>query len=173
VISANPVSAPPKRTFWQRRFRDPVVAQLTQGITPNKIALTFAVGSACALFPILGTTTLLCFLAALLLRLNQPIIHLLNQVLWPAHIPVMYVCIRSGERLFRAPPISFDVVRMNELFWSQPGEFFRQFGATGLHAIIAWCLFAPPFTGFIYLLSAPLLRRLARRVTKTPSARAA
>ncbi|MGC4071325.1 MAG: DUF2062 domain-containing protein [Nibricoccus sp.] len=59
-----------KRNFWQRRVRDPLVAQLTQGITPEKIALTLAVGTACALFPIIGMTTLLCALAAIALRLN-------------------------------------------------------------------------------------------------------
>ena len=39
----------PRRTFWQTRVRDPIVAQLTQGITPEKIALTIAIGSALAL----------------------------------------------------------------------------------------------------------------------------
>jgi uncharacterized protein (DUF2062 family) len=63
-VSHDPVavSPSPQRTFWQRRVRDPIVLQLTQGITPEKIALTVAIGSAIGLFPIIGTTSLLCFL---------------------------------------------------------------------------------------------------------------
>lgn len=155
--------APIKRSFWQRRIRDPILAQLTQGITPQKIALTFAVGSACALFPILGTTTILCIAAAIALKLNQPLIHLLNQLLWPAHIPVMYGCIRLGETLFSAPRVSFDVVRMTGLFWEHPTQFFHQFGATAFHAIVAWTLLAPFFIAAIYFIVLPLTRRLARK----------
>ena len=155
--------APVKRTFWQRRVLDPILAQLTQGITPQKIALTFAVGSACALFPILGTTTLLCIAAAIALKLNQPLIHILNQLLWPAHIPVMYGCIRLGETLFNAPRISFDAVRMTELFWEHPTQFLHQFGATAFHAIIAWTLLAPFFIAAVYFIALPLTRRLARK----------
>ena len=141
----------------------PVLAQLTQGITPEKIALTFAVGSACALFPILGTTTILCIAAAIVLKLNQPLIHVLNQLLLPAYIPVMYACIRLGEVLFGAPPISFNIVRMTELFWNHPMDFLHQFGATALHAVVAWCLLAPIVGAAIYFTALPLTRRLARR----------
>jgi uncharacterized protein (DUF2062 family) len=161
--SLPPATAAPKRSFWQRRLLDPILAQLTQGITPQKVALTIAVGSACALFPILGTTTLLCIGAAIALKLNQPLIHLLNQLLWPAHIPVMYACIRLGETLFNAPRISFDVVRMTELFWEHPTQFGHQFGATAFHAIVAWCLLAPIFITAVYAIALPLTRRLARQ----------
>jgi uncharacterized protein (DUF2062 family) len=147
--------------------RAPILAQLTQGITPEKIALTFAVGSACALFPILGTTTVLCIAAAIVLKLNQPLIHVLNQLLWPAHIPVMYGCIRLGETLFGAPRISFNIVRMTELFWHHPADFLHQFGATALHAVVAWCLLAPVFGAAVYFVSLPLTRRLARKKSLT------
>ena len=141
----------------------PVLAQLTQGITPEKIALTFAVGSACALFPIFGTTTLLCTAAAIVLKLNQPLIQVLNQLLLAAYFPVMYLCIRFGETLLGAPRVSFDIARMNDLFWHAPREFLQQFGATALHAVLAWCLLAPVFGAAIYFATLPLLRRFAQR----------
>jgi uncharacterized protein (DUF2062 family) len=143
--------------------RDPILAQLTQGITPEKISLTFAVGTACALFPIFGTTTVLCTAVAIVLKLNQPLIQVLNQLLWAAYFPVMYVCIRFGETILGAPRVSFDIARMNDLFWNSPREFLQQFGATALHAVFAWCLLAPLFGAVIYALALPLIRRLARR----------
>ncbi len=163
-----PPSHPPEvsvstRSFWQRRVRDPIRAQLVQGITPKKVALTLAVGGACALFPIFGTTTLLCIAAGIALKLNQPIIHLLNQLLWPAHIPVMYLCIRLGEYLFRAPRLTFDLHALSVLFREQPRQFFEQFGLTALHAIAGWCVLAPPFVALVYALAYPLTNRFVRK----------
>lgn len=161
-IPANPSSTTPPRTFWQRRVRDPIVAQLTQGITPEKIALTLAVGAACALFPILGATTLLCFLAGIALRLNQPLIQLINQLFWPLHVGAIYGCVRLGETLFHAPHASLNIPHMSRQFRDHPGDFWREFGATGLHAIGAWIILAPFFIAAVYYLTRPFLREIAR-----------
>src|ERR1700722_17675930 len=45
------------RALWRRRVLELAMAQLRQGITPRKIALTIALGVTLGLFPILGTTT--------------------------------------------------------------------------------------------------------------------
>lgn len=141
-------------------MRDPIVAQLTQGITPEKIALTLAVGSAFALFPILGTTTLLCFLVAIALRLNQPIVQLINQALWPAHIPAIYGCVRLGEAIFGAPRAHFSIHHMNDLLWSEPRLFLHQFGLTALYAVVAWAVLAPFYITVIYYITLPITRRV-------------
>ena len=159
-------AASPTRTFWQRRFRDPVIAQLTQGITPEKIALTLAIGSSCALFPIIGTTTLLCFLVALLLRLNQPIIQLLNQVLWPVQVSAIFACVHLGETVTGAPRVSFSLTRMSQLFWDSPVKFFNEFGATALHAVVGWTLVAPFYIAAVYYLTRPILRTVNRLRTE-------
>ena len=152
----------PPRTFWQRRVLDPVVAQLTQGITPEKIALTIAVGSALALFPILGTTTLLCFLAGIALRLNQPIIQAVNYLCTPIHIPLIYVCVRAGEWLFAAPQRPFKIRVVAKLLWEEPMRFFNEFGATGFHAIVIWAIFVPFWITTLYYTALPILREIAR-----------
>ena len=68
-----------------------------QGHTPEKIALSVALGITFGLFPIFGTTTLLCVVAAIALRLNHPAIQLANQVMYPLQIPLIVVFIRMGE----------------------------------------------------------------------------
>jgi len=158
---AEPAAAPP-RTFWQRRVLDPIVAQLTQGITPEKIALTIAVGSALALFPILGTTTLLCFLAGILLRLNQPIIQAVNYLCTPLHIPLIFGFVRAGEWLFAAPHHPFRIRLLAKLVWEEPVRFMHEFGATGFHAIVVWAFFAPFWTTLLYYTALPILREIAR-----------
>ena len=56
-MSDAPKDSPP--SFWQRRLIKPLRAQLTQGVTPDRLALTLAVGTTCSLLPFLGFTTLL------------------------------------------------------------------------------------------------------------------
>jgi uncharacterized protein (DUF2062 family) len=160
--SADPAGALPPRTFWQRRVLDPIVAQLTQGITPEKIALTIAVGSALALFPILGTTTVLCFLAGIALGLNQPIIQAVNYLCTPIHIPLIFVFVRAGEWLFAAPHHPFRIRLLAKLLWEEPGRFLHEFGATGVHAIVVWAFFAPFWTTLLYYIALPILREIAR-----------
>jgi uncharacterized protein (DUF2062 family) len=157
-----PVMAPLKRTLWQRRIADPVVEQLTQGITPEKIALTVAVGSACALFPVWGTTTLLCFLVALVLRLNQPIIQLLNWALVFLHVPVIFWLVQLGDFIFGAPHRKFNVHAMHELWRTDRIEFFDKFGAIVLHATVAWALLAPFFIVLCYYPLVPVMRAIDR-----------
>lgn len=159
--SAAPTHAP-ARNFWQRRVRDPLVLQLTQGITPHKIALTVAIGSALALFPILGTTTLLCFLVGLMLRLNQPIIQLINQAFWPLHVPAIYACVRLGERLVGAPHVPFNLRHMRDLLWHEPAKFFHDFGLIAFHATIAWAILAPFYIAAVYYILVPVLRSINR-----------
>lgn len=160
-LSVTPTPTP-TRTFWQRRVRDPIVAQLTQGITPEKIALTIAVGSALALFPILGTTTLLCFLVGLALRLNQPIIQLINQAFWPIHIPVIFACVRFGEKIFGVRHEHLSIRAMRTQLWDEPARFFHDFGAVALHAVVAWAILAPVYVAAVYYVALPLMRGIAR-----------
>jgi uncharacterized protein (DUF2062 family) len=142
--------------------RDPIVAQLTQGITPEKIALTVAVGSAFALFPILGTTTLLCFLIAFALKLNQPITQLINQACWPIHVPAIYLGVRIGEGIFGVHGTRFNIWKMSHLFWNEPARFFHDFGAAALYATVAWAIMAPFYIAAVYYVSLPIMRGVTR-----------
>jgi uncharacterized protein (DUF2062 family) len=174
---ADPLPHPPPepaRTFWQRRVRDPIVAQLTQGITPEKIALTVAVGSAFALFPVLGTTTLLCFVMAWALRLNQPIVQIINQLLWPLHFPAIFGCIWLGETLFGAPHVHIGIrylKAMSEIIWNDPARFFHTFGLTVMYGVVAWAMLAPFYIVAVFYLALPIAREityLKHRAEHTP-----
>jgi uncharacterized protein (DUF2062 family) len=56
----------------------PLIDLLRQGISPKKLALTIALGFWLGVTPVLGSTTILCTLAAVALRLNLPAIQLVN-----------------------------------------------------------------------------------------------
>jgi uncharacterized protein (DUF2062 family) len=150
------------REAWQHRVVDVVLAQLRQGITPQKIALTVAMGITLGLFPVLGSTTVLCFLAGLMLKLNQPIIQLVNYVVYPLQVAGIYFFIRIGEWLTRSPPLQFSIAGLIQQFRAAPLHFLQEFGMTALRGVLAWTLMAPFAALAIYFLLLPVLRRLAR-----------
>ncbi|HEV7986263.1 MAG TPA: DUF2062 domain-containing protein [Steroidobacteraceae bacterium] len=160
------MNAPPAgwRGVWRRRVVEVMLAQLRQGITPRKIALTIALGFILGLFPILGTTTALCVLFGLILRLNQPIIQLVNWVAAPLQIPGIYFFIRVGEWLTHSAPISFSITALMLAFKASPIEFLKQYGTTGLRGVLAWLLIAPGIAAVLYAGSLPILKRLSRRL---------
>ena len=172
MTDANPTepTAPSRRKFWQRWGVDPVAKQLTQGVTPRKIALSIAVGSALALFPILGTTTTLCVIAGIVLGLNQPILQGVNALCAFVYFPLLPAFVWLGDTVLRSPPSSLNLALMISTFTHHPGQFFRQFGATALHAILGWTIVAPFWTVAVYLALLPALRAASRRMKPAAAA---
>lgn len=157
-------------SFWQRRIVAPIVAQLQQGITPEKIALTIALGMVLGIFPILGSTTLLCGLAAVWLRLNQPIIQLVNYFAYPLQLALIIPIYRGGEILFRQTPIPLSIPLIFERFKADFGQFLRDFGMIAVQGIVVWCLLAPVLVGVLYFVFRPFLRGLGARLQTSPAA---
>lgn len=160
-MSAPPASAPP--SFWQRRLLGPIRAQLTQGITPDQVTLTLAVSTACSLLPFLGFTSLLNLGVGIALRLNQPVMQTLNQLLGPLQLALILVYVRIGEMIWRAPPMPLSVSTLVRAFRDDPGGFLQRFGWTGIHAATAWLLSVPLIVGGLYYGLRPVVRRFARR----------
>ena len=180
-MAIDPTSASTPRTFWQRRVLDPVVAQLTQGITPEKIALTIAVGSALANFPLVGTMWL-CLLAGIILRLNQPIIQAVNIIFTPVHLLIVIPNLFYwGNKLFGVPqPRGGSMRNSAELMWNllihEPMTFFHRFGVLVFHATVVWAIIAPFWITVIYYSLRTTLREVVRvraEAAKTAAAKPA
>jgi uncharacterized protein (DUF2062 family) len=157
-MSAEPAPA----SWWQRRLVAPILAQLRQGITPDKIALTCALGAVIAVFPILGSTTLLCGLAAWGLRLNQPIIQLVNYLCYPLQFVLLIPFWRAGE-WFGAPHVSLSIPELMTRFESAPWPFIVEFAGVAAGGVAAWLVAAPVAVALLHFSLLPVLRRAAAR----------
>lgn len=147
-------------SLWQRYVLTPVLAQLRQGVSPDKIALTLALGVVVGVFPILGASTALCVVAGLWLRLNQPILQLVNYLVYPLQLALLLPFYRAGERLFGSDPVPlFSATELVERFRAGPAQFFADYGMVGLYGIAVWLLAAPICAAVLYL----ALRRLLPR----------
>lgn len=156
--------ATPKRGFWQRRLIDPIKQQLTQGVTPQRVSFSLALGTVCSLFPFLGFTSLLNLGVGLALRLNQPILQVLNQLLGPVQLIMILVYVKGGEFIWGATDQAFSVTDMISRFAELSiREFLAEFGWAGIHAFTAWILTAPVLFALVYLPLRPVIERLARR----------
>lgn len=151
------------RGFWQRRLIDPITRQLTQGVTPRKITFTLSLGTVCSLFPFLGLTSLLNLLVGLALKLNQPILQTLNQLLTPVHLAAIFLYVRLGEWIWHAEEHRFSVAELVQSFADLPfTEFLAKFGWMGVHAFTAWALTAPLLFFAVYAPLRPIIDRLAQ-----------
>jgi uncharacterized protein (DUF2062 family) len=159
-----PSGTPPPASWWRRRVVAPILALLTQGITPDRIAFTLAVGTACSLFPFLGFTSLLNLGVGLWLRLNQPLLQVLNQLLGPLQLALILAYVRLGEWVWRAEGDRFSVAEMLSFFREANfGDFLQRFGWAGVHAFTAWALTSPVLVLGIHWSLRPVMRRLASK----------
>ena len=154
--------------FFRRRIIRPILDLLRQGVTPEKIALSVALGAALGLFPALGWSTTLCAIAAIVLRLNLPAIQIVNYFVYPAQIALLVPFFRWGERLFRAPHFPISGPQILALFHAGTWVAIKLLWTTIWHAMVVWGMMAPLFVGLLYVILTPLLRRAMRKQAIQP-----
>lgn len=161
---------PPRRSFWKRRLGDPILALLTQGVTPDKVAATFAVGTAVSLFPFLGFTTTFNIGVGLWFRMNQPLLQAINYLLTPVHLVMILVYVRMGEWIWGAGEDRFSIGDMITTFRDDSiSQFIQRFGWAGIHAFTAWAITVPFIVAGLYYGLRPLMRHLAGLGASNPT----
>lgn len=150
-----------KRGFLHRRLIAPVGSLLTQGIAPEKIALSLAFGIGLGVFPVLGSSTLLCAAAALIFRLNLPAIQFVNYLIYPLQLVLLLPLIRLGEMLFRAAPLQLSLAQMLAMARADLPHALSVLWLAGVHAIAAWLLLGPPTILLLNFVLSRALRQIA------------
>ena len=152
------------REWVKRRLVRPIVELLTQGITPEKIALSIACGVVIGVFPALGWTTLLCFVVAVWFRLNVPAMQLVNYLAYPLQLAMLVPFLKAGEWLFRtrAPKLGTSLPQILAMVKTDAWHAIAVLWTATMHAIVVWALVAPAAVWVIYRVLAPVVRGLAR-----------
>src|SRR3954453_19919619 len=109
----------------RRKLVDPILELLRQGVTPEKLALSLAFGLGIGIFPVLGVSTVLCTVVAIVLRVNLPAIQLVNYLASPLQLALIIPFVRVGEPLLglKEQPLSIK-------------EGFRIMAEGVMHAIV-------------------------------------
>ena len=152
------------RGWLRRKIVDPALALLRQGMTPEKLALSITLGLALGVVPMLGSTSLLCFLAALLLGLNQPAIQLVNFVAYPLQLAMLVPFLRLGERLFGAPPMGLTPAQIVAMIRNDFGHAIITLWSATMHALVVWLGVGVAMLLLLYPLLTKVLRKASRRM---------
>ena len=155
--------------FFQRRLVSPLLQLLRQGVTPEKLALSVALGAIVAVVPVLGVSTVVCALLALWLRLNMPAIQIVNYLLTPVQLLLIIPFLRFGETLAGAPryPVTLDsglallshgILRAVRILWDAI-----------VHAALGWLVLAPLSAAILYVVLRHVFRRFAPARVALPS----
>jgi uncharacterized protein (DUF2062 family) len=150
-----------KLGFFHRRIVAPILALLTQGITPEKIALSLALGIVLGVFPVLGSTTVLCAAAALVFGLNLPAIQMVNWLIYPVQLFLLVPFLRLGEKLFRSAPLQFSLAQILNMMRAGLPHAVSTLWLAEVHAMVAWLLTGPPTIFLLYILLSRALRQVA------------
>lgn len=160
------IGGKPDGTWWQRRVVRPVLDELGKGMSVRRVAWTISLGVVLGVFPIMGSTTILCLMVGWLLKLNQAILQIFNLLLYPLHLALILVFIRLGERLYGAPLTTFSIPELVGKFKDSPLQFGRDFGMAAWHGISAWLVIAPLAAWLITLAVFPLVKKLAVEIAR-------
>ena len=148
------------RDLWKRRIVDPIFSLLKRGITPKQIALSIAFGVTLGIIPVLGSTTILCALAAFAFRLNLPAIQLINYLVYPLQILLLIPQYRAGEFLFNTEHLPLSLTQVTKLMKEDLWGTILFLWDTTWHAVLVWIILAPFAIAIIYYSLYPAIRRL-------------
>jgi len=138
--------------------------QLQQGLQPRQLALAVAVGATVGVLPVIWGTSILCFLLAYGLRLNQVIVQLANYLFFPLQILLFLPYLQGGEKLFHTELLPSNPALFFEQIQATPWAFLQQFWQINLQAVVAWLMTAPEVFLSVFSLSFLLISRLSRRI---------
>jgi uncharacterized protein (DUF2062 family) len=153
--------------FWRRRVLVPILDLLRQGITPEKIALSIALGITLGVTPVIGSTSILCFLAAVLFRLNVPAIQLVNYFVYPLQLALLIPFLRMGAWIFAARPLQISVSQVFQMIRSDAWSAIALLWTATMHALVAWLAIGSLGALMLYLILVPVLKRLSRSTPAT------
>ena len=153
-----------KNAWLYRKIFLPIIELLRQGITPEKIALSIALGVALGIFPVLGSTTILCAAAAVVLRLNLPAIQLVNYLIYPLQLVLFLPFLQAGSRITGAGPVTVSLKQVFGLIESDPWKLIKMLWGASLGAMAIWIVLSPVIVAAVYFTLTPALRRLRRGI---------
>jgi uncharacterized protein (DUF2062 family) len=147
-----------------RRIFDPLLALLSQGVSPDRLALCVAIGVVVGNIPILGISTILCTVIALAFRLNLPAIQIVQAAMAPTQLLLIIPFVRLGEWILRVPNQPLSIKEGLDLVAQGAGHAIVVLWDAILHAGFAWILVAPIAVFSVYKLLTPLFERAAEQI---------
>lgn len=150
-------------SWIRRRVLVPVLDLLKQGVTPPKVALCITIGAMVGVFPLIGTTMILCGAAAHILKLNPVAIQAVNYAVYPLQILLLVFFVRLGEWVTMSEPLPISPPEVLAMLKQGIMPTVVHFWQAILHSLLGWVIAAIPVGFGLYWLLMPILVRAAAR----------
>ena len=147
----------------------PIRTLLTQGLSPRLLALSLAVGLVVGIFPVLGTTTVLCTLFAAALRLNLVAVQTVHFLMTPVQLLLIIPFVRVGEWVLGRTPQPLSISEGLALIAQGAVTAVAVLWDAILHAMLGWLLLGPVLLAVAYVLLAQVLKSTQHRLPKPAS----
>lgn len=140
---------------------------LLEGFSPERLALSLALGFVLGCIPVVGVPTGLCVLVALSFRLNHPAIQAANYAAMPFQVALIAPLVKMGG--FFMPALAAQRRDFSMLLHSPialahaPGPALAQLGLMAGQALLAWLVIAAPVALVLTFMLTGVLRRVAER----------
>lgn len=148
------------KNWLYQKLVAPLIQLLKQGVTVETLAWSLAAGIVCCCFPVLGATSILCFIVAVVFRLNHVAIQLANYACYPLQILLIIPFLQMGNKIFGYESLDFNLEAMSVEFQIDAWTFFEKYIDVAGRAIVAWALVAPFALVLLYFGLRPLVGRI-------------
>ena len=149
------------KSAWGR-LKLSVQNALRRGVTKRKLVLSISLGFTGGIFPVLGTTTVLCTLMSLAARANLAIVQLVNWLVYALQLLLVLPFIRYGAQLFSKHRFDGSLTEIIEAFSDGFFEGLKHVGIVYLYGVLLWCITAIPLFLILMGLSNLLYDNIAK-----------
>jgi uncharacterized protein (DUF2062 family) len=148
---------------WET-IKDKAASWLLEGISPQRLALTLALGFVLGCIPLVGVPTGLCVLLAMVFRLNLPAIQAANYAAMPFQLALIVPFVRLGGKLTPATHAALDLSMLShsplQLIRHSSSQLAEQLGVMAGQALLGWLLLAIPVVALLTFALTGVLRRV-------------
>jgi uncharacterized protein (DUF2062 family) len=142
---------------WLTAPKRQIATWLRMGMSPQRLALTLALGFAIGCLPVVGIPTAICALVAITLRLNVPVIQAANYAAMPLQLMLMLPFVRLGGWMFASGQ---QQSLERTLMRGSPMQMLWVSGGAASQALGAWLVIAGPMVIVMTLGLTVLLERV-------------
>lgn len=152
------------RQLYNNKYIQPVKKLLMQGTSPKLLALGIAGAFVIGLFPVLGSTTILCAIFAFTFRLNLPLVQLINFSVYPLQLILLVPFMKLGEILFHFEKLKYGFNDIVALVRKDTLHAIMVLWNVTIQAIGAWLIFASIAAIILYFVLFLILKRLRSNI---------
>jgi uncharacterized protein (DUF2062 family) len=134
---------------------------IKKGLSIEKIALSVSLGMVLGIFPVLGSTTVLCAAAATIFRLNQPLIQLINYAVYPLQLLLLTFFYGVGNWLFNDNNFLLSETHVFGMLQDDMWGSLAALWDMTLFAVLFWILIGPVLAVILYAVLMPVIRKLS------------